>query len=60
MAGDRTEHATPRQRQKAAEHGDRARSRDLMSGAAMLAGVYVLGAVAEKWAGRGRTGLCWL
>jgi flagellar biosynthetic protein FlhB len=49
MPGDKTEHATPRQRQKAAEHGDRARSRDLMSGAAMLAGVYVLGAVAEKW-----------
>jgi flagellar biosynthesis protein FlhB len=49
MPGDKTEHATPRQRQKAAEHGDRARSRDLMSGAAMLAGVYVLGAVAGKW-----------
>jgi flagellar biosynthesis protein FlhB len=49
MPGDKTEHATPRQRQKAAEKGDRARSRDLMSGAAMLAGVYVLGAVAEKW-----------
>lgn len=49
MPGDRTEKATPRQRQKAAERGDRAHSRDLMSGAAMLAGVLALGGVAEKW-----------
>jgi len=49
MPGDRTEQASPRARQKAAEHGDRARSRDLMAGAAMLAGVYVLGALAQKW-----------
>ena len=39
MPGDRTEQASPRARQKAAEHGDRARSRDLMAGAAMLAGL---------------------
>ncbi len=55
MAGDRTEKASPRQRQKAAEHGDRARSRDLMSGAAMLAGTLALGSVAgrcvEGWTG---------
>ncbi|MGB7134124.1 MAG: EscU/YscU/HrcU family type III secretion system export apparatus switch protein, partial [Acidobacteriaceae bacterium] len=49
MPGDRTEKATPRQRQKAAERGDRARSRDLMSGAAMLAGTLALGSVARKW-----------
>lgn len=55
MPGERTEKATPRQRQKAAERGDRARSRDLISGAAMLAGVFALGATAERlaagWAG---------
>src|ERR1039458_8691278 len=49
MAGDRIEQATHRQRQKASEKGDRAHSRDLMAGAAMLAAVYVLGAVAPKW-----------
>jgi flagellar biosynthetic protein FlhB len=49
MPGDRTEKASPRQRQKAAEHGDRARSRDLMSGAAMLAGTFVLGSLGETW-----------
>lgn len=49
MAGDRTEQATPRQRQKAAEKGDRAHSRDLMAAASMLAGVYVLGGVAPRW-----------
>ncbi len=52
MPGDRTEQATPRQRQKATERGDRARSRDLMAGAGMLAGVYVLGSVAQKWVGQ--------
>jgi len=51
MPGDRTEQATPRQRQKAAERGDRTRSRDLMAGAAMLAGVYVAGRMGKKWAG---------
>jgi flagellar biosynthesis protein FlhB len=49
MPGDRTEQATPRQRQKAAEHGDRARSRDLIAGAAMLAGIATLGAMTPKW-----------
>jgi flagellar biosynthetic protein FlhB len=49
MAGDRTEQATVRQRQKAAEKGDRAHSRDLMMAASMLATVYVLGGVASKW-----------
>ena len=49
MPGDRTEKATPRQRQKASERGDRARSRDLMSGAAMLAGVVALGKTVPAW-----------
>ncbi len=49
MPGDRTERATPRQRQKAAEKGDRAHSRDLMAAASMLAAVYVLGDAAPKW-----------
>jgi len=49
MPGDRTERATPRQRQKAAERGDRAHSRDLMAGASMLAGVCTVGALAPKW-----------
>lgn len=49
MPGDRTEKATPRQRQKAAERGDRARSRDLMSGAAMLAATLTLGGTARPW-----------
>ncbi|HTX43068.1 MAG TPA: EscU/YscU/HrcU family type III secretion system export apparatus switch protein [Acidobacteriaceae bacterium] len=48
MPGDRTEKATPRQRQKAAQRGDRAHSRDLTSAAALLAGVTALGAVAER------------
>jgi len=49
MPGDRTEKATPRQRQKAAEKGDRARSHDLMAGTAMLATVFLLGRVAPRW-----------
>ena len=51
MAEDRTEKATPRQRQKAAERGDRAHSRDLVSAAAMLAGVFALGAAGRRWVG---------
>lgn len=49
MPGDRTEKATPHHLHKAAQHGDRARSRDLMAGAAMLAGVFTLGNVAQNW-----------
>lgn len=49
MPGDRTEKATPHHLHKAAQHGDRARSRDLMAGAAMLAGVFALGNVAQNW-----------
>jgi flagellar biosynthesis protein FlhB len=57
MPGDRTERATPRQRQKAAERGDRARSRDLMAGASMLASVWVIGALAPRWVA-GWAGAC--
>jgi flagellar biosynthesis protein FlhB len=49
MPGDRTENATPRQRQKAAERGDRARSRDLMASAAMLAAVFAIRSAAQRW-----------
>jgi flagellar biosynthesis protein FlhB len=49
MPGDRTEKATPRQKQKASQRGDRARSRDLMAAAAMLAGVLALGREAGAW-----------
>jgi flagellar biosynthesis protein FlhB len=49
MPGDRTEKATPRQKQKAAQRGDRARSRDLMAAAAMLAGVSAMGHEAGNW-----------
>lgn len=49
MPGDRTEQATAHHREKAAEKGDRARSRDLMAGAAMLAGVFAMGDEAGRW-----------
>ncbi len=51
MPGDRTEKATPRHRQKAAEKGDRTRSRDLMAAAGMLAGVFAIRGAAHNWAG---------
>jgi flagellar biosynthetic protein FlhB len=51
MAGDRTEKATPRKRQKAREQGDRVRSRELLSSSAMLAGVLALGLTAPAWVG---------
>jgi flagellar biosynthetic protein FlhB len=49
MPGDRTEKATPHHLHKAAQRGDRAHSRDLMAGAAMLAGVFAFGGVARNW-----------
>ncbi|MGA7524134.1 MAG: EscU/YscU/HrcU family type III secretion system export apparatus switch protein [Acidobacteriaceae bacterium] len=49
MPDDRTEQATPHHLQKAAEKGDRARSRDLISAAAMLAGVFAIGGETGKW-----------
>lgn len=49
MAGDRTEKATQRQRQKATERGDRTHSRDLLSAAAMLGGVLAMRGVVRHW-----------
>jgi flagellar biosynthesis protein FlhB len=52
MSGDRTERASPRKRQKAAEKGDRVHSRELVSAAAMLCGALALGAMVARWAGQ--------
>jgi len=49
MAGERTEQASPRRRQKAREQGDRPRSRDLAAAAATLAGTLTLGLAAPGW-----------
>lgn len=51
MADDRTEPATPRRKEKAREKGDRARSKDLLSGCGMLAGVMTLGWIAPRMVG---------
>lgn len=50
MSGERTEKATPRRRQQAAEKGDRVQSRELVSASAMLAGVIALGRLTSHWA----------
>lgn len=49
MSSDRTEKASPRRRQKATEDGDRPRSRELLSAAALLAGSLMLGSAAHSW-----------
>ena len=49
MAGERTEQASPRRKQKAREQGDRARSRDLVAACATLAGALTLGMLASHW-----------
>ena len=49
MAGERTEQASPRRRQRAREQGDRPRSRDLLAAAAMLAGAMALGWATPGW-----------
>ncbi|HVJ07590.1 MAG TPA: EscU/YscU/HrcU family type III secretion system export apparatus switch protein [Acidisarcina sp.] len=49
MSSDRTEQASPRKKQKAREKGDLPRSRELLSGCGMLAGVLLLGSVAPRW-----------
>ena len=51
MSGERTEKATPRRRQQAAEKGDRVRSRELVSASGTLAGVLALGQLTERWSG---------
>jgi flagellar biosynthetic protein FlhB len=49
MSSERTEKASPRRRQKAEQEGDRPRSRELLSAAALLAGSLTLGACARTW-----------
>lgn len=49
MSSERTEKASPRRRQKAGQEGDRPRSRELLSAAALLAGSLVLGWSAKRW-----------
>jgi flagellar biosynthesis protein FlhB len=51
MSGERTERATPHKRQKAAEKGDRVRSRELVAATGMVAGVLALGRILAPWAG---------
>ncbi len=49
MSSERTEKASPRRRQKAEQEGDRPRSRELLSAAALLAGSVALGWAARSW-----------
>lgn len=49
MSSERTEKASPRRRQKAEQEGDRPRSRELLSAAALLAGSLMLGWAARMW-----------
>ena len=49
MNSERTEKASPRRRQKAEQEGDRPRSRELLSSAALLAGTLTLGWAARTW-----------
>jgi flagellar biosynthesis protein FlhB len=49
MSSERTEKASPRRRQKAEQDGDRPRSRELLSAAALLGGSVTLGACVRTW-----------
>jgi flagellar biosynthetic protein FlhB len=49
MSSERTEKASPRRKQKAEQEGDRPRSRELLSAAALLAGSLTLGWAARTW-----------
>jgi len=49
MAGEKTERASPRRKQKAREKGDIFQSRELTSALGMAAGVLVMGSVAERF-----------
>jgi flagellar biosynthesis protein FlhB len=49
MSSERTEKASPRRRQKAAQKGDRPRSREVLSAAALLGGSLTLGWSARAW-----------
>lgn len=50
MSDQRTEQATPQRKKKARESGDIVRSRELLSGAGMLAGLIALGWAGESFA----------
>ncbi len=49
MAGERTEQASPQRREKANREGDRLHSRELSSAAGTLAGVMLLGMIAQRF-----------
>jgi flagellar biosynthetic protein FlhB len=49
MSGEQTEKATPQRKKKAQEKGDWVRSRELLSGAAMLAGLMTLGLMGGRF-----------
>ncbi len=49
MAGERSEQASPRRKQKALAEGDRPRSRELLAACATLAGTTALGWAAPGW-----------
>jgi flagellar biosynthetic protein FlhB len=49
MSSEQTEKASPRRKQKAEQEGDRPRSRELLSAAALLAGSLTLGWSARTW-----------
>ena len=49
MSSEHTEKASPRRKQKAEQEGDRPRSRELLSAAALLAGSLTLGWAARTW-----------
>jgi len=48
MSDQQTEKATPQRKKKARESGDWVRSRELLSGTAMLAGLMTLGIAGES------------
>ncbi|MFT4111565.1 flagellar biosynthesis protein FlhB [Silvibacterium sp.] len=52
MSDERTERASPRRRQRAAERGDRVFSRDLVAACGMLAALLALSWIAPSWPGR--------
>ncbi|HVC91221.1 MAG TPA: EscU/YscU/HrcU family type III secretion system export apparatus switch protein [Acidobacteriaceae bacterium] len=55
MAGEKTEKASPRQKQKARERGDMVHSRELTSAIGMGAGVLAIGTMTERFAVGWRT-----
>ena len=60
MAGERTEQASPRRRQKARDEGDRPRSRELLAACATLAGTAAVGWAAPGWLGSWHSAFGWV